>query len=633
MSWDIDALTERTRREMEEARMISELSLSPADGSAAFLLRRADFGENRYRISLFRQRGEAASENLGDGAWSAVLWTPKGALLGAQRATGGTRLLHLTESGTIGGERLVPVAGKPVAADDNGNCLLLTRVFQRDHAAAGAVFTDDYPLFHNDAGLVADSRAALVYDCAADGTQRRITEPEFTVNLFAADLTRGIVVTAGKEYRETPGYCEEIRVYSLPSGASRRFLTQPRWSIAQLALWRGGVVFAGTDTLCGVQSGTRLMHLDLESGALTALSGEDHSVGNSVICDFRFGAGKSLVGAEDGIYASVTRNEQSELWRFTGETGWEPLCQDMDTVDMLGVGGGRILFSGHPAGQRTELFEYLRDGVRQRSAFHPPLVGPAVQPLSVIVNGTEIRGFVLPPEHIEPGRRYPAVLSIHGGPRSTFGRPAGHDHRLLSQAGAFVIWCNPTGSDGRGSDFYDLHGAWGSEKEEQLAFLEEAVRRYPIDPARLGVMGASYGGYMVNLLIATTDRFAAAVSERGIAVLPWQEMLGDLPVSYRTKQFAGGIFDNSRQMWLRSPLCVMDKGTTPTLFIQADADYRCPLVHGAAMYRALVRRGTEARMIVFHGENHAVNRMGRPLNRLRRYREIAVWFRDHLGMT
>ena len=82
-------------------------------------------------------------------------------------------------------------------------------------------------------------------------------------------------------------------------------------------------------------------------------------------------------------------------------------------------------------------------------------------------------------------------------------------------------------------------------------------------------------------------------------------------------------------MWDVSPLRYVDNAKTPTLFIHSDEDHRCPIEEGMQMYTALVYKGVEARMVVFHGENHELSRSGRPDHRLRRLQEITDWFDKH----
>ena len=79
-------------------------------------------------------------------------------------------------------------------------------------------------------------------------------------------------------------------------------------------------------------------------------------------------------------------------------------------------------------------------------------------------------------------------------------------------------------------------------------------------------------------------------------------------------------------LWRQSPLAYADQAVTPTLFIHSDEDYRCPMSEGLQMFTALRNHGTEARLCLFHGENHELSRSGKPQHRIRRLTEITDWF-------
>lgn len=111
------------------------------------------------------------------------------------------------------------------------------------------------------------------------------------------------------------------------------------------------------------------------------------------------------------------------------------------------------------------------------------------------------------PVGYQPGVRYPAILHIHGGPRTVFGGVFHHEMQVWANAGYFVFYCNPRGSDGRGNAFGDICGKYGTvEYENLMEFLDEMLAKYPdVDPERLGVTGGSYGGFMTNWIIRTYE--------------------------------------------------------------------------------------------------------------------------------
>jgi dipeptidyl aminopeptidase/acylaminoacyl peptidase len=205
--------------------------------------------------------------------------------------------------------------------------------------------------------------------------------------------------------------------------------------------------------------------------------------------------------------------------------------------------------------------------------------------------------------------------------------------QLWANMGYFVFFCNPKGSDGRDNEFMDIRGHYGETDYQNLMdFTDAVLEKYPqINRQKVCVTGGSYGGFMTNWIIGHTDRFCCAASQRSIS--NWLSFYGvsDIGWFFVPDQCNGDIYRNPMDLWDHSPLKYAANVKTPTLFIHSDEDYRCPLEQGLQMYTALMDRGVESRMCVFHGENHELSRSGKPKHRVRRLQEITDWFEDHVG--
>ena len=247
-------------------------------------------------------------------------------------------------------------------------------------------------------------------------------------------------------------------------------------------------------------------------------------------------------------------------------------------------------------------------------------------------DGVDIDGFVMKPVGYEPGKRYPGILHIHGGPKMVFGPGFHHEMQLWAVSGFFVCYCNPRGSCGKGNAFADLQGKYGEvDFQDLMEFTDEVLRRYPeIDADRMGVAGGSYGGFMTNWVIGHTDRFRCAVSQRSIANYVGDYLLSDIGYYYVPDQQLGTIWEHPERLWKASPLTYADRVKTPTLFIHADKDYRCTLANGLEMFAALKLHGVESKLCMFYGENHGLSREGKPSNRISRLSEILHWMEEHL---
>ncbi|MDL2248406.1 S9 family peptidase, partial [Tyzzerella sp. OttesenSCG-928-J15] len=232
----------------------------------------------------------------------------------------------------------------------------------------------------------------------------------------------------------------------------------------------------------------------------------------------------------------------------------------------------------------------------------------------------------------EAGKKYPAILDIHGGPKAAFGDSFFHEMQYWANQNYFVLFCNPRGSDGKGNEFADIRGKYGTiDYDDIMQFVDECLKKYPdINEDKLGVTGGSYGGFMTNWIIGHTDRFKAAATQRSISNWIAFNYISDIGYYFGTDQMMAGAWDNVEKLWWHSPLKYLDKAKTPTLVIHSDEDYRCWIPEGYQVFTALKIHGVDTRMCVFHGENHELSRSGKPEHRMRRLKEITEWMDKYL---
>lgn len=251
------------------------------------------------------------------------------------------------------------------------------------------------------------------------------------------------------------------------------------------------------------------------------------------------------------------------------------------------------------------------------------------------MDGTQIEGWLMYPHGYDPARGpYPLIVTSHGGPHSAVGYSFDFKKQFFAAKGYFVLDTNFRSSTGYGDAFkWATWGAWGNKDgEDVISGLDYVLKRFPIDPRRVGHIGHSYGGFMTNWLITQyPDRFAAAASGAGIT--NWVSDYGTADI-YRTKEteFFGTPWEPEAQarMMKQSPLTYAGRVKTPTLFIHGEVDQRVPYEEGEQMYFALKRRGVPARMIQYAGQPHGIaghwNNVHRMLNEL-------GWWETYLKAT
>ncbi len=222
------------------------------------------------------------------------------------------------------------------------------------------------------------------------------------------------------------------------------------------------------------------------------------------------------------------------------------------------------------------------------------------------------------------------VLAPHGGPTSQWNPLPMLESILLAHAGYRVLLPNVRGSTGRGRPFVRaLRGDWGGvDADDCHAVLDHAVSAGLADPARLGVFGLSYGGFLVNWLVGTSDRFAAAVSENGVAnnVSSWAG--SDCGPTYSA---AAGIGDATTPegvelLWRQSPLRHVAAIRTPLLLLQGEADRRCPPGDAEQLFVALRALGRDVSYVLYPQSAHEYVGTGTPDRRIDRHTRVIEWF-------
>jgi dipeptidyl aminopeptidase/acylaminoacyl peptidase len=249
--------------------------------------------------------------------------------------------------------------------------------------------------------------------------------------------------------------------------------------------------------------------------------------------------------------------------------------------------------------------------------------------------GFDIQGWLVPPPKIEPGKKYPMVVLIHGGPSgvTTSEWPAGIGMSraiiaALSARGYYVLLPNPRGSYGQGGDFTraNVKDFGGGDLRDILAGVDAAIKKYPIDPARLGVTGWSYGGYMTMWTVTQTNRFRAAVAGAGVANL--QSYYGqNLIDQWMIPFFGASVYDDPAVYEKSSPIRFIKNVKTPTLVIAGERDAECPSSQSYEFWHALKTLGVPTQLIIYPGEGHLFIK---PEHQVDRMDQTVGWFDKYL---
>ncbi len=391
------------------------------------------------------------------------------------------------------------------------------------------------------------------------------------------------------------------------------------------------IIFVGsTMEKGGVNEDSFIYTCELDGSNVTKLTDDsfDMAFGSSIVSDSRFGSMRTFKVVNDRLYFVVTEKENTKLYSIDLEGNLkEEISSRIEDYDII---DDEIYYSAMDADRLAHIKKQGSDEILVDNKIETN-VGK-IEEFFFESNGDMIRGYVLLPTKFDENKKYPTILSIHGGPKGSYSDVFHHEHQVFANDGYIIIYTNPHGSSGNGVKYSDIRGYYGkTDYEDLMTFVDEAISRYPqIDTDKMGIYGGSYGGFMTNWTIGHTDRFKAAVSQRSIS--NWTSFYGvsDIGYYFGSDQTASDPWNSLEKMWDQSPIKYADKVTTPALFIHADEDYRCPLEQGLQMYTKLKLNGVDTKMYVFHGENHELSRSGKPKPRLKRLTEIKAWFDEYL---
>ena len=296
--------------------------------------------------------------------------------------------------------------------------------------------------------------------------------------------------------------------------------------------------------------------------------------------------------------------------------------------------GKTIAFVGSSMTKPTELFIANSDGTgeRQLTTFNDALNrevawSDAERFTYKSVGGMEIEGWLMQPYGYQPGRKFPLVLYIHGGPHSLYGENWFDEFQSLAGAGFWVLFTNPRGSGGYGADFtYSTRGRWFAEDYEDLMRGVDAVAKRPdVDSTRMGVSGGSYGGVMTAWVTVKTNRFKAAQADRMISNF-WSWYGSSDAQGLTEYEFFGKPWDNPAMYDSLSPIRYLRKVKTPTFIVQSEEDHRTPMTDAEQWFIGLKKQGTPVEYVRYPRSTHDLSRTGEPWLLVDRLNRIRQWF-------
>ncbi len=344
----------------------------------------------------------------------------------------------------------------------------------------------------------------------------------------------------------------------------------------------------------------------------------------------------SICFSADGntIYTTASSTGQRSLFAINVKTGAARTIVKEGRAGSPGIAADRIIYGLSNLSSPVELYSVNRDSsdVRQITRINSEKVAAARTGLYEQFtfagwNDETVYCYVVKPIDFDPDKKYPVAFLIHGGPQGSFGNSFHYrwNPQVYAAAGYAAVMVDFHGSTGYGQAFCDsIRGDWGGKPLEDLQKgLAAALERYPwMDGERVGALGASFGGYMINWIAGNwPDRFRCLVNHDG--------NLDELMAYFDTEELwfpewdhLGTPWDNPENYEKHNPVNFVKNWKTPMLVIHGAQDFRVADTQGLGTFNALQRRGIPSKLLYFPDENHWVMK---PANSILWHETVIEW--------
>lgn len=466
-------------------------------------------------------------------------------------------------------------------------------------------------------------------------TYTAITSDDMTVFSYTLNQDKTKVYITASDDLDVFSFYPDLYVYDFEKEKLQLLTDQKELSIGNLIpLHEKLFVSASSKKEHGVNQNADFY--EFKNGAFEKVCDFGLSMWASIGSDVRFGGNPSTYLDTDAFYFTGTYHHSNRVYAFDGQKvdvvynsqgsidGWIPF---KDKVIGIALQKDKLqeLYRFDPKNKNYQVISKFNDEALANKYIAIP------QHITYENDGQALDGWIMYPYGYEEGQTYPAILDIHGGPKTIYSDVFYHEMQVWASEGYFVFFANPRGGDAYGNDFADIRGQYGTvDYDDLMVFTDKILSEYPIDEKKVGVTGGSYGGFMTNWIVSHTQRFAAAATQRSIT--NWISFYGTSDIGYyfAQDQTDANPYTDLDKMWEQSPLKHAMNIQTPLLFIHSDQDYRCPIEQAMQLYTVIKEQGVETRFVWFKGENHDLSRTGRPKGRIKRLQEITDWMNKYL---
>ena len=422
----------------------------------------------------------------------------------------------------------------------------------------------------------------------------------------------------------------EILAHDLETGDVEQVVETVGWVASIEATQDGRVAYPWTPEEGFTLRQTEIKVYDRDAEEERTLTADlDRTIG--------YGGGFEWGPDEELLYFATPDEGSVVLWSAPGDASEDPtrVYDEGVTLEGFSVGEDAIAYTQSEWDHPGDVFVSTRGGnevTRLTRVNADYLEDRAVaQPEELWYESEQgpVQGWVLTPPDFDEDETYPLVVEIHGGPHAqwTTSGTMWHEFQSLAAAGYVVFWSNPRGSTGYGEDHAAaIERDWGDVTlTDILAGVDLVCERDYVDTDEQYVTGGSFGGFMTAWTVGQTDRFKAAVSQRG--VYDFTSFYGSTD-AFKLVEGDYGVtpWEDPEYLWEQSPTAYVPEVDTPTLLIHSDQDYRTPANTAELFYLGLKKHRVDTRMVRYPREGHELSRSGEPGHVVDRLERIQRWF-------
>jgi dipeptidyl aminopeptidase/acylaminoacyl peptidase len=606
-------------------RSISDLQFSPDGARVAFVVAEPPKGERRARhIWLYEKKsGTVRQFTFSAKDESSPRWSPDGKQLAFLSNRDDQQQIYAIRAD--GGEAAALTKGKRSVhsfawSPDSQQIAYLAPDAKSDAEEKKDKDKDDAHVVDKD-----DKQARLWLLTLATSEAKALTNGKWEVSDLVWPPGGDRIIVSATDHPESDE--ETHRIFSVAvSDGSRKLILAPHGPFHDFQSSPDGVTVSYVG--CRVDGPTPhdLMLLDTGKKATRNLTGA--SLDRAVL-EHRWTKDGSMLA----LYADGFRNK---LVGFSPDgMSKNPANSPAVNVNAFAVSdSGEVVFVGQSATAPAELWLWDQTNAPQQvSHFNDSwkqftLSAPEFYKYKSF-DGLEIEAALLKPAGADPKDKLPLIALIHGGPTGNWQDSIEVWGQLLAARGYAVFYPNIRGSVGYGQKFIEMNrGDWGGADFKDVMWgVKDLIDRGITDPAKLGIGGWSYGGYMAEWAVTQTNDFKAAVSGAGLSNLISEYGSEEHP-SY-DEWFYGVPYepDKIANFLNSSPFVHLKNARTPTLILQGEADTTDPPGQSEELHRGLKHYGVETQLVVYPREPHGFREEKHLLDRLNR---ILSWYDAHL---